>query len=42
MPDDLKVGEINVVEITVTAEDGSIRTYTLNVTRLTNNSETDL
>ena len=40
--DDLKVGEVNVVEITVTAEDGSIRTYTLNVTRLTDNSENDL
>ena len=37
-----KVGEINVVEIEITAEDGSIRSYTLNVTRSTKESDNDL
>ena len=37
-----KVGEVNVVEIDVAAEDGSIRTYILNVTRSTKESDNDL
>ena len=37
-----KVGELNVVEIKVTAEDGSIRIYSLNVTRSTTSSKTGL
>lgn len=37
-----KVGEVSVVEIEVTAEDGSIRNYTLNVTRSTKESDNDL
>lgn len=37
-----KVGELNVVEIKVTAEDGSIRIYSLNVTRSTTSSKTSL
>lgn len=39
---DFKVGEVNTVEIEVTAEDGTIRIYTLNVTRSTKESDTDL
>ena len=37
-----KVGEVNTVEIEVTAEDGTKRIYTLNVTRSTEESGTDL
>lgn len=37
-----KVGELNVVEIKVTAEDGSVRIYSLNVTRSTTSSKTGL
>ncbi len=37
-----KVGEVNVVEIDITAEDGSVRTYILNVTRSTKESDNDL
>jgi hypothetical protein len=33
--DDFKVNDMNVVELTITAEDGSVRVYTLNVTRST-------
>ena len=40
--EDFKVGKVNVVEIKVTAEDGSVRIYSLNVTRSTVTSETDL
>lgn len=40
--ENFKVGAINTVEITVTAEDGSIRVYSLNVTRSTQTSNTDL
>ena len=40
--ENFKVGEINTVEIKVTAEDGSIRIYSLNVTRSTTSSKTDL
>lgn len=36
------VGQVNIVEIKVTAEDGSIRIYTLNVTRNSVSSGTDL
>ena len=36
------VGEMNTVEIEITAEDGTIRVYTLNVTRSTQNGKTDL
>lgn len=39
---DFKVGEVNTVEIEVTAEDGSIRIYTLNVTRSTEGSDNEL
>jgi hypothetical protein len=39
---DLKVGKNNVIEVTVTAEDGSKRVYTLNVTRNTEEAQTDL
>ena len=34
-----KVGEVNTVEIIVTAEDGSERTYTLNVTRASSSGD---
>ena len=37
-----KVGETNIVKIDVKAEDGSIRSYILNVTRSTYESENDL
>lgn len=37
-----KVGELNVVEIKVTAEDGTVRIYSLNVTRSTTSSKTGL
>lgn len=37
--ENFKVGEVSTVEIQVTAEDGSLRTYTLNVTRSPNESE---
>lgn len=40
--ENFKVGQVNVVTITVTAEDGSQRIYILNVTRSTLTSETDL
>lgn len=40
--EDFKVGSVNTVEITVTAEDGSVRIYSLNVTRSTASSKTDL
>lgn len=36
------VGRVNIVEIVVTAEDGSTRIYTLNVTRSTMSSDNDL
>ena len=39
---DFKVDEINVVEVRVTAEDGSLRVYTLNVTRSSIVSKTKL
>ena len=37
-----KVGEVNTVEIEVTAEDGTKRFYTLNVTRSTQDADADL
>ena len=37
-----KVGKVNVVEIEVTAEDGSSRSYTINVTRSPKNSKTKI
>lgn len=40
--ENFKVGQVNIVEIEVTAEDGSKRIYTLNVTRSTATSENDL
>lgn len=40
--ENFKVGEVNTVEIEVTAEDGSKRYYILNVTRSTKESENDL
>lgn len=40
--ENFKVGEVNTVQIEVTAEDGSIRVYTLNVTRSTQESKNDL
>jgi len=40
--EDFKVGKVNTVEIEVQAEDGTIRVYTLNVTRSTEESGTDL
>lgn len=39
---DFKVGKVNIVTIEVTAEDGSKRFYTLNVTRSTKSSDNDL
>lgn len=39
---DFKVGEVNTVTIDVTAEDGSLRTYTINVTRSDKKSNNDL
>ena len=40
--EDFKVGSVNTVEIKVTAEDGSVRIYSLNVTRSTASRKTDL
>ena len=40
--ENFKVGSVNTVEIKVTAEDGSVRIYSLNVTRSTASSKTDL
>ena len=40
--ENFKVGKVNTVEIKVTAEDGSVRLYSLNVTRSTTSSKTDL
>ena len=40
--ENFKVGEVNIVQIEVTAEDGTKRYYTLNVTRSTKSSDTDL
>lgn len=40
--ENFKVGQVNTVQIEVTAEDGTIRYYTLNVTRSTKSSDTDL
>lgn len=37
-----KVGEVNTIEIAVTAEDGTKRYYVLNVTRSSQGSDTDL
>lgn len=37
-----KVGEVNTVEIAITAEDGTKRYYVLNVTRSSQGSDTDL
>lgn len=39
---DFKVGEVNIVTLEVTAEDGSQRVYILNVTRSVNDSNNDL
>lgn len=39
---DFKVGEVNTVTIDVTAEDGSLRTYTINVTRSDKKSNNNL
>jgi len=39
---DLKVGAVNIIEIEVTAEDGSLRIYTINVTRSSIVSKTKL
>lgn len=40
--ENFKVGQINIVQIEVAAEDGTKRYYTLNVTRSTQSSDTDL
>ena len=40
--ENFKVGKVNTVEIKITAEDGSVRLYSLNVTRSTTSSKTDL
>ena len=40
--ENFKIGSVNTVEIVVTAEDGSMRVYTLNVTRSTVSAENDL
>ena len=40
--ENFKVGQVNTVQIEVTAEDGTKRYYTLNVTRSTKSSDTDL
>lgn len=40
--ENFKVGEVNTVQIEVTAEDGTKRYYTLNVTRSTKSSDNDL
>lgn len=40
--ENFKVGQVNVVQIEVTAEDGSVRIYTLNVTRSTASSNDKL
>jgi len=39
---DFKVGSVNTVEIKVTAEDGSVRIYTINVTKSAVTSKNDL
>jgi len=39
---DFKVGEVNVVEVRVTAEDGSVRIYSINVTRSASLSQNKL
>lgn len=40
--ENFKVGDVNIVQIEVIAEDGTKRLYTLNVTRSNQSSETDL
>lgn len=40
--ENFKVGEVNTVQIEVTAEDGTKRFYIINVTRSTKSSDTDL
>ena len=40
--ENFKVGQVNTVQIEVTAEDGTKRYYTLNVTRSTKSSDNDL